>query len=195
MKDLPFNKKVPLQNTVEAFIHFVIYLLLVTPIIIVIVIPCVLIYQTLIKVGIIPIQTITSTTVDRWTEPPEVRKKSSDRSDRKYDLVLFGATGFTGHLVCRYLASHYGDKINWAIAGRSKDKLEKIRNELLLDFPKVKEVGLFLADSNDILTIKHLTKQTKVVATTAGKIVPSCFAFILIYNLSTCLIIIYRSFY
>jgi hypothetical protein len=170
MKDLPTNKKVPLQNKVEAFIHFVIHLVVVAPIIILVIVPCVLIYQTLVKIGFIPKQKISVKSVDHWTEPPEVRKKSSDVTDRKYDLVLFGATGFTGHLVCRYLASHYGDKITWAIAGRSKDKLEKIRGELLLDFPNVKEIGLILADSHDILTMKHLTKQTRVVATTAGEI-------------------------
>ena len=43
--------------------------------------------------------------------------------DREYDLVLFGATGFTGRLAAKYLANQYGRSINWAIAGRSQERL------------------------------------------------------------------------
>ena len=55
---------------------------------------------------------------------------------QKYDLVVWGATGFTGQLVCEYLASHYNvnndSNLRWAIAGRNQRKLEKIRTELIL---------------------------------------------------------------
>ena len=53
---------------------------------------------------------------------------------KKYDLVVFGATGFTGSLVCEYLF-HNNDskKINWAISGRNKKKLEKLSKEFSVD--------------------------------------------------------------
>lgn len=44
-------------------------------------------------------------------------------SEREYDLVIFGATGFTGQLAAKYLATQYGTKINWAIAGRNLSRL------------------------------------------------------------------------
>ncbi|CAE7357502.1 unnamed protein product [Symbiodinium sp. CCMP2592] len=47
-----------------------------------------------------------------------------------YDVLVLGATGFTGRLACEYLANRGGEKVNWAMAGRSLDKLEKIRKEL-----------------------------------------------------------------
>jgi len=50
-------------------------------------------------------------------------------SKRKYDVIVYGATGFTGELVVEYLASHYSSgatAINWAVAGRSKQKLEQL---------------------------------------------------------------------
>jgi len=47
--------------------------------------------------------------------------------DREYDIVVFGATGFTGQLAAKYLARQYGTSINWAIAGRSKNKLQEVK--------------------------------------------------------------------
>ena len=50
---------------------------------------------------------------------------------RKYDLIIWGATSFTGKLVTEYLFNKYGSsKIKWAIAGRNLDKLKKIRSEV-----------------------------------------------------------------
>jgi len=43
---------------------------------------------------------------------------------REFDVVVFGATGFTGRLVAEYLSSQYGSDVSWAMAGRSQDKLE-----------------------------------------------------------------------
>jgi short subunit dehydrogenase-like uncharacterized protein len=57
-----------------------------------------------------------------------------------YDLVLFGATGFTGKIVAEYLAGKYTgeNKLNWAIVGRSKSKLENVRKDLADINPKCK---------------------------------------------------------
>ena len=51
-------------------------------------------------------------------------------SNKKYDLVIYGATGFTGRLICEYLSTHKDTAgLNWAIAGRDTAKLESISNQ------------------------------------------------------------------
>ena len=52
-------------------------------------------------------------------------------TDRQFEIVLYGASGFTGKLVAEYLASEHQD-LRWAIAGRNTQKLEQVRRELNL---------------------------------------------------------------
>src|SRR5437868_2646223 len=61
-------------------------------------------------------------------------------SEREFDLCMYGATGFTGRLACKYLATQYGTKIKWAIAGRRKDALEKLKAELVTMNPELKDL-------------------------------------------------------
>jgi len=49
---------------------------------------------------------------------------------RKFDVIIYGATGFTGRLVAEYLENEYGENLNWAMAGRSEDKLKSVRGEM-----------------------------------------------------------------
>ena len=58
------------------------------------------------------------------------RMTDASRSDRELDLVLFGATGFTGRLTAEYLAHHAPDGLRWALAGRNEAKLEGVREHL-----------------------------------------------------------------
>ena len=51
--------------------------------------------------------------------------------DRSYDIVLFGATGFTGRLTAHYLARHAPAGCRWALAGRKPAKLAAVRDELV----------------------------------------------------------------
>src|SRR4051794_31997111 len=83
--------------------------------------------------------------------------------DRELDIVLFGATGFTGALTADYLAAHGPDGLRWALAGRSLDKLEKERDRLGLP-----DLELVVADSADPTSLADLARRTKVVATTVG---------------------------
>ncbi|WP_322937739.1 saccharopine dehydrogenase family protein [Nocardioides bizhenqiangii] len=89
----------------------------------------------------------------------------SSGSPRTYDLVLLGATGFTGGLTADYLAEHAPDGLRWAIAGRSKEKLERVRERLGAG---AETVDLLVADSSDEASLRDLASQTKVVATTVG---------------------------
>ena len=70
-------------------------------------------------------------------------------ADRQYDIVLFGATGFTGGLTAEYLAHHAPDTLRWAIAGRSLAKLEAVRERLAKIDPRYAELPLIECDVND----------------------------------------------
>ncbi|WP_369274723.1 trans-acting enoyl reductase family protein [Streptomyces sp. R11] len=88
-----------------------------------------------------------------------------DRTDRPYDIVLFGATGFVGVLTAEYLAAHAPEGLRWAIAGRSKEKLERLRDRLP---DGGKGVGLLEADVSDPASMRRLAEHARVVATTVG---------------------------
>ena len=81
--------------------------------------------------------------------------------DKKYEIIVYGATGFTGQICCKYLRDNYPDLI-WAMAGRNKDKLEQIKSDFNLNCDVV------VADGADIEALRSLASQTKVVLSTAG---------------------------
>ena len=81
---------------------------------------------------------------------------------RDLDIVLFGATGFTGALTADYLAHNGPEGLRWALAGRSLDKLEKVRAQVGSD------VELIVADSGDPVALADLAARTKVVISTVG---------------------------
>ncbi|GGT73226.1 saccharopine dehydrogenase family protein [Streptomyces coeruleorubidus] len=87
-----------------------------------------------------------------------------NRTDRPYDIVLFGATSFAGALTAEYLAAHAPEGLRWAIAGRSAEKLERLRERL----PGGEEVGVLRADVSDPASVRALTEHARVVATTVG---------------------------
>ncbi|MER5420458.1 saccharopine dehydrogenase family protein [Streptosporangium roseum] len=83
--------------------------------------------------------------------------------DRPYDIVLFGATGFTGALTAQYLARTAGPGCRWALAGRSRTKLEAVRERIGLP-----ELPLLHADATDPASLARIAGQARVVATTVG---------------------------
>ncbi|WP_261719986.1 saccharopine dehydrogenase NADP-binding domain-containing protein [Streptomyces sp. FZ201] len=87
-----------------------------------------------------------------------------NRTDRPYDIVLFGATGFAGALTSRYLAEHGPEGLRWAVAGRDKAKLERLRESL----PGGERVGVLRADVADPESVRELARHARVVATTVG---------------------------
>ncbi|MEU4012258.1 saccharopine dehydrogenase family protein [Streptomyces pseudogriseolus] len=86
------------------------------------------------------------------------------RTDRPYDIVLFGATGFAGTLTAEYLAAHAPEGLRWAVAGRSERKLEALRERL----PGGEKAGVLRADVSEPATLRALAEQARVVATTVG---------------------------
>ncbi|MFV8754566.1 saccharopine dehydrogenase family protein [Nannocystaceae bacterium ST9] len=88
---------------------------------------------------------------------------------RPYDLVLFGATGFTGGLIAHYLARRLADgRIRWALAGRSREKLSKLRRELEREDPRMAELGLIEATSDDPESLRAMAGSTRAIITTVG---------------------------
>lgn len=81
---------------------------------------------------------------------------------RELDLVLFGATGFTGGLTADYLAAHAPAGLRWGLAGRSPERLEAVRDRLGVDVP------LLHADATDAASLADVARRTKVVITTVG---------------------------
>src|ERR1700688_200613 len=84
----------------------------------------------------------------------------------KFDIVVYGATGFTGQLVAEYLAAHYTQKSDprWAMAGRSLDKLASVRDAI----GAPADTPLIVADGNDPASLQAMIDQTRSVLTTVG---------------------------
>lgn len=85
---------------------------------------------------------------------------------KEYDIVIYGATGFTGRLVAEYLVNQYADdsSIKWAMAGRSAEKLAQVRDEI----GAPADTPLVVADSKDLNSIQGMLDITKLVLTTVG---------------------------
>ena len=83
-----------------------------------------------------------------------------------YDVVIYGATGFTGRLVAEYMNATYGvgKDVSWAMAGRSLDKLKTVRDEMGVP----KSVDLIVADASDPASLEAMVKSARCVLTTVG---------------------------
>jgi len=84
---------------------------------------------------------------------------------RNYDVVIFGATGFTGALTAEYLAKVTpAAGVRWAIAGRSEEKLREAARKL----GDPAGMGVIVADTGDAAALRAMTGQCAAVATTVG---------------------------
>ena len=90
------------------------------------------------------------------------------------DIIIYGATGFTGKLCVKYFQS-LNTSVKWAIAGRDQEKLKKVALDSSV------EVEILIADSDDELALDALTSRARVILSTAGpfhrygsKLVSSC---------------------
>ena len=90
------------------------------------------------------------------------------KGEREYDVVIFGATGFTGQLTAEYLARHAPAGARWALAGRNQAKLEQVRGRLAEINPECAELPLLTADVADEGSVRAVADATRVVITTVG---------------------------
>lgn len=94
--------------------------------------------------------------------------RTRDRS-RRFDIVLWGATGFTGQLTAEYLLRrHAGEGLRIALAGRNEDKLRGVRGELAQVSDEAEGFELLTGDSHDRASLDAIATQTEVVCTTVG---------------------------
>jgi len=93
------------------------------------------------------------------------------QTDRKYDIVFWGASGFTGQLTCEYIATkiHAGElTLRWAIGGRNEAKLKSIQAQLKAQTEGQVEPDILLGNSHDLNSLLAITQQTRVVCSTVG---------------------------
>ncbi len=88
-------------------------------------------------------------------------------ADKDFDLVLFGATGFTGRLVAEVLTER-NPRLRWALAGRSRDKLEAVRADLAAIAPAAASIPILVGDSLDPSSVDALVRRARVICTTVG---------------------------
>ncbi|KAF4454998.1 hypothetical protein F53441_2559 [Fusarium austroafricanum] len=89
----------------------------------------------------------------------------------RIDIVLLGATGYTGHLCASYMARALPENMSWAIAGRNKRKLQLLKEELQLEEPKCTVYALDLTSEE---AIAKLVKSARVIINTIGPYATTC---------------------
>jgi short subunit dehydrogenase-like uncharacterized protein len=87
-------------------------------------------------------------------------------TDRELDIIIYGATGYTGKLVAEYMNQRYGagGEVSWAVAGRSAEKLAGVQADLGLPA----DVPLIQAEASDPSSLEHMVNRAKVILTTVG---------------------------
>lgn len=87
---------------------------------------------------------------------------------KQYDVVILGATGFTGSIAARYMATHYNPRsatpVRWALAGRNRAKLEGVVSTL----PDSSSIDLLICDVSDLIALERVVLSTHVIANFAG---------------------------
>src|SRR3954453_5344832 len=87
---------------------------------------------------------------------------------RQYDVVLCGATGFTGCLTAEYLAANSPAELRWALAGRNRSKLDAVADRLAALAPQAPKPDVLIADAADREALRKVAEATKVALTTVG---------------------------
>ena len=84
----------------------------------------------------------------------------------EFDIIVYGASGYTGRLVAEYLSTEYADDaaLRWAMAGRNQAKLAEVRDEI----GAPADIPLLIADTQDPASLDALVKRTRVIITTVG---------------------------
>ncbi len=85
---------------------------------------------------------------------------------KKFDFIVYGASGFTGKLVVEYIVSQYGsdENISWALAGRNIEKLQSVKDAKGV----AEDVPIIKVDSDDVESVNAMVAETKCVLTTTG---------------------------
>ena len=170
------KKKLELSGY-EVIPLFILNILIVLPLWVVLLLPLTLIYQALsyilsASLSVLGINkkkrssracdasTITGVAIDV--------KITEKRGTRELDLIIFGATGFTGQMAATYISKRYGSTFKWAIAGRRMSALQALRSELSAIDSSLGTLPIIIADTGDLSSLEKMVKRTKVIISTAG---------------------------
>lgn len=85
-------------------------------------------------------------------------------SNRDFEVIIYGASGFTGRLVAEYMGKTYGQSINWAMAGRNEAKLAEVRAEV----GAPDSTPLVIANADDLDSLRSMVKRADCILTTVG---------------------------
>jgi short subunit dehydrogenase-like uncharacterized protein len=85
-------------------------------------------------------------------------------ASREFDIVVYGASGFTGRLVAEYLAAQGGHGLRWAVAGRNAAKLAQVCEEV----GAPAETPVLVADADDPASLGDLAQRARCIITTVG---------------------------
>jgi short subunit dehydrogenase-like uncharacterized protein len=179
-KPLSLPEKQKLKNKPQKK-QFAIFYLLILPIWLVILLPLTIIYMLITK--LLKILGIKKEKIPK--SPSEIDSSSLEatkvsKENREFDIVVYGATGFTGGFMCEYLAKNYefmlgklsetrkDKQIRWAIAGRSPKKLQALKESLKKLNPKLKDLPTLIVDSKNLKQVWDMCGRTKVVVTMVG---------------------------
>ena len=88
------------------------------------------------------------------------------KTSAEFDVIIYGASGYTGRLVAEYMQKQYGagGEVKWAMAGRSEDKLSAVRAEMGIS----QDIPLVVADASDPSQVKAMAERAKCICTTVG---------------------------
>ena len=88
------------------------------------------------------------------------------KTSAEFDVIIYGASGYTGRLVAEYMQKQYGagGEVKWAMAGRSEDKLSAVRAEMGIS----QDIPLVVADASDPAQVKAMAERAKCICTTVG---------------------------
>ena len=101
-------------------------------------------------------------------EPLAAPEQITPLAERKYDLVLYGATGFTGQLCAQYLIKQYGNSIKWAVAGRNQAALVKVLAEANKKASTDYTIDILVGDSSKPDSLRPIVDNTRVLISTVG---------------------------
>ena len=96
---------------------------------------------------------------------------TNPQNNTKYDIIIYGATSFTGKLVLEYFFKNYlnDNNLSWAIAGRDHEKLKQVLTKTIKNNPGYNpKIPIIIADAQNQSSLNELAKQAKVILTTVG---------------------------
>jgi Saccharopine dehydrogenase NADP binding domain len=160
---------------IEVIPIFIANVFILLPIWIAILLPLTLIYQGLLYIFIVVTSALGLKKKSKKADAAATNVTASanvtqKKGDSAYDLVIFGATGFTGQMAATYIAKRYGNKFKWAIAGRRMSALQELRSKLSAIDSSLSALPIIIADTNDIASLEAMVKMSKVVISTTGEI-------------------------